>query len=300
MERNPKNKFEILEKKLEKRKQELIVIDSNHKQNLKDYGNKISSMDKEVSALNTVRLKLINEIQDLENNRDSRANSIRAEAKVLREEAKAFLANVKNKDKALNEKTEDLLKRISSEEQKMAQKILKLADRESRVRAAEVDIRDRRKESEVIFSEAEDALSDAREYSKDILDKNKSIDRLKVAQETKLLNLEAKERDLDAKIKTNNILEAQLRDLKNDNQVILLGIEADGNRLSKEREEFRQAKDTLEIEYEDKMKDITKQMEVNSLRSIELDVGFKKLNDQSTSVKREIKKLENIKKQLLK
>jgi len=284
----------------EELKKEIDLMKSNQAVVLKEYGERVREFDSEISTLKKTKDQLVSDISNLENEKDTIFGGLSKESKKINEEAKALFADAMKGIEKLEKDRERLKKDIVEFEYKVKESNVDLMKRRSVIEAAEVDLQKRQEVVGAKEKETEDSLWGAHKHSKE-------MEAAKRRQLAVLAEFEEKVRKVNLEKGALEIQQRDLAILKNE----LLESKQRNIDINKKLEDYKKhihekwvvALDDLDkerVKYEQKYEELKTQAEDNKLRSVELDAGFSKLEQEKAYMAKEIKKLEGIKKQLSK
>jgi len=284
----------------EELKKEIDLMKSNQAVVLKEYGERVREFDSEISTLKKTKDQLVSDISNLENEKDTIFGGLSKESKKINEEAKALFADAMKGIEKLEKDRERLKKDIVEFEYKVKESNVDLMKRRSVIEAAEVDLQKRQEVVGAKEKETEDSLWGAHKHSKE-------MEAAKRRQLAVLAEFEEKVRKVNLEKGALEIQQRDLAILKNE----LLESKQRNIDINKKLEDYKKhihekwvvALDDLDkerVKYEQKYEELKTQAEDNKLRSVELDAGFSKLEQEKAYMAKEMKKLEGIKKQLSK
>jgi len=284
----------------EELKKEIDLMKSNQAVVLKEYGERVREFDSEISTLKKTKDQLVSDISNLENEKDTIFGGLSKESKKINEEAKALFADAMKGIEKLEKDRERLKKDIVEFEYKVKESNVDLMKRRSVIEAAEVDLQKRQEVVGAKEKETEDSLWGAHKHSKE-------MEAAKRRQLAVLAEFEEKVRKVNLEKGALEIQQRDLAILKNE----LLESKQRNIDINKKLEDYKEhihekwvvALDDLDkerVKYEQKYEELKTQAEDNKLRSVELDAGFSKLEQEKAYMAKEMKKLEGIKKQLSK
>jgi len=279
---------------------ELENLKEQRKEYLSQYGKKVQAFSKKIDKLEKKKEELLIDIASLKNKKDSEANILKVEAKKISEDAKAVLADVNKRELALK-KAEEAVDERALGSQKSADIILKNAQK--KMDAA------RKK-----HAEASEELKDSQIIREALNEKLFVIEKANKKAEALIQSKKKKEDTLYQKIKESDLLiasfELKIKDVKNMKADLTQKIQYERDLISKYEEKSisldeeialrKQEGEKIKQEHGDLMKVLKAQGQTNRFRSAELDVGFEKLERDQKNNKNEKKRLDLMKKEMLK
>ncbi len=285
--------YEELQKEIKLQKEQQAV-------NLKDYGVKVRALDKEVKDLNKSKDVLLAEIKKLINDKDSKHNALLADARKIQQQTIAIKQEITNKVNELEGELkltkkikEGLLKQKAKNIEENNQKLEDICQKELILKEKEQGVDAR-------FKETEKELWEAREYTKE-------VESLKGELSKAVMDVKAKKAtNLD---KENKLIEERLliKGLRTRLGELIQYAKVNKSYIDEQIKSFNEQKvialkelKSKEDDYTKKLADVIEQNNVNKLRALEIDAGFKELNEKSKAVKVEMRKLKEIKEQLMK
>lgn len=287
-----------MEETYKKLKEEIEVMKSNQTQSLKDYGKRVSKIDKELTILEDKHSGLVSEIKKLTNRKDSLYSEIIAEAKEIREEARAILADSKTK----KEKVDHAAVAVDNQAREAGEKAKQILDKASRhldkARANDAKTYDIVKDLRVKVEGADALKVSLKEKivrANNIIAKNeKKEDLINDQIESSKLDQES----LELKIKENKLEYIDLAQKIQYNRDLADKNEKKSVSLDEELALAKESKEKNQKEHDKLMVVLKEQGENNDIRSLELDAGFEKYKALKRYTDAEIKKLKEIKDQL--
>lgn len=275
------------------------VLKEQQDQNLKDYAKKYSVLDgdfRELSKKVDVVSKQLSELERLKSNIEGDIASSKDKAPVIIREAKEKADDILQvaKDKAAEasvvaekivndarsvQEKADVIDREASIKMEMAGELLRSAEIKEAQAAkhlAEAESRNR---------ESEETIQSIKDQEEEI---NKRIEELSATKE----RLDSRLADVSKRERLLQESEITISDLKSKLKVEI----AEAESL---KDYYIQAKNSVDIEFSALREELKKQSERQVWRDKELDAGFTKLKHDQETLKRELRNVEAVKKELL-
>lgn len=280
--------------------QEIDNLRAQQDENLKIYGEKVSVLDIQVRELESKRDAALYELNAIKNDKEALIKDAKAQSEKMIEEARSILADAKTRmeevAKTQNAVDIELSKRVESVEKVREEAETVRRDANTKLKFAE----EIEKRANAKLIEAESLLNSSIEKN---IEAGKNLRSTEVQIESydfmkKELEIAKKNVDLKELYLKDRIMESDL--LISKHQQLISEAKEKSALLDSKLAEVESREKEIQSAHQEMKSEMIRVKQINEMRSQELDFGFEKLKNDQASLNKEQRKVEEMKKELLK
>ena len=274
-------------------------VKAQHEENLKAYGVKVREISEEIDVLTKTRDNLLYEIKDIQNRKEEIISQLSINAKQKEEVAASILAESREKQSELEDKQKEFEAYRSEKLIHIEAFFADVSKKNDSANAKEVEVKNKLNNIAIKEKELNDLIVKNIQESTEVSIAKSQVDKQNAIVDEELKKMQVARQEYLLKKKEVDFLQKELSDKIAKANDLITNHSSVIKEIEKEKELVLVEKDKFFCERDELINALKEQNNINKFRSKELDIGFDKLTRDTESLKKESKKIEEMKKEIM-